>query len=237
MLTNRFWCLRILCLILCLDLGCSRISAPAPQGDGITASPGMLTALDSKVTVYALQQGDNHFSLTASHSKDDRFSPNLQFSASLRDRPDYCPSQIPIGVRFSAFRSLFHHLLGMEPSEQRYVLYVTCYDELDHRLPALALKNGRWRELQKQNAPESVVYPYLGKLLNDGNAFPELNDALKPFPYRAQVDASSLEKLWTARVADLPPQQRQSINVSARDAKSETVPIRISKAFLLTKEN
>lgn len=202
--------------------------------NGVVTEPGGEQAGGGKVTLYSLREGDIHSSLKVVRWDHSGFKTVLYFEATQGNEVMSCPSRIPIGRRLALFDTLFKHLLSLERPNQSYSLFVYCYAEVDDRLPGLAAREKEWKALLKRKAPTYLLCNYIGELLNRGEAYPELADALAPFHYRVRVEPGGLEKLWTRRVSELSPEQRRLISTPVRE--NDILPSEVSKYYLLTKE-
>ena len=217
-------------------LGCRTISpnsgSPTIPGDEVTATSREPNAQDSRVTTYALQQGDIHATLTVSHHKDTSFQSALQFEVTRGGKSTSCSSDLPADARFTSFQTLFRHLLAAEKPEQSYVLYIPCYHEVDDRLPGLAAASPLWHAIERSKPSVKQQYDAIAKLLNDENAMSELSKALDPFHYHVVIEAGDLETIWT-RVSDLTTEQRRLITVPVK--QNEVLPSAIGKTFQISR--
>ena len=229
--------LPIFSLTLGFCLGCHTVPTHSGQaimsGDGITTVLREPRAEDIKATMYVMQQGDVHATLTVTYPKDVSFHPVLQFEAKREKDNSPCSSNLPTSARFSLFQALFKHLLANEQAESSYVLYVNCYHEIDDRLPGLAAASSPWHAVEESKPSVKAQYDAIAKLLNDGKAMSELSRALDPFHYRAVITGGDLEAIW-AKVRELTPEQRRLIEVPVQ--QNEVLPSSINHTFLITRD-
>src|SRR5882757_4217989 len=91
--------LSILSFTLGFFLGCRSVpthsGAATIPSDGVTATAREPNAQDSRVTMYAVQQGDIHATLTVSHSKYASFETALQFEVTQGEKSTSCSPNLP----------------------------------------------------------------------------------------------------------------------------------------------
>ena len=232
------WSSWLFLLFIGVSCGCRRTNSSRSTFDVRPAQPieihtGALSDDMRDSTVYTLKQVGIRSTLTLTHYKDPRTNPELIYTSFADQDHESCATVQPASNQLAKFPDLFKMLTQKQGAEQRYSLLFNCYNEVDDRLPAIAMRNPEWAaELKRPYTSRTLEF--VAKLLNESNAFPELRSSLLSVGYDVHVDAGGLEGLREDHAWHVTARQRALLPGTFDE--SEIVPVHVSRYFRLERQ-
>jgi hypothetical protein len=182
--------------------------------------------------VYSLLDGDTHAQLRIVPATGSAV-PELLLSVWRGSGAEsFAPDPgISIQRRMQFFVPLFQKYLQEGGPGNRFELFVYGAREWDRRLTCLAAQDPGWDRKKGQPIQPQSGYNYYEHLLEKGDAYREVRQALEPLHYRVTL-TGGLEKVIVAPVASFSMESHAGLCGAVQD--SDLLPVRLTVTFTVT---
>jgi hypothetical protein len=211
------------------------VTSPTPQIDvsHVTARTDTSFLLrPGAFRVYSLMDGDTHAQLRIIPATGGA-APELLLSVWRGSGTESFAPDAGISIlrRMQFFVPLFQRYLQEGGPGNRFELFVYGAREWDRRLTCLAAQDLGWDRKKGQPVQLQPGYSYYEHLLEKGDAYREVRQALESLHYRVTL-TGGLEKVIVAPVASFSTDQRAGLCGAVQD--TDLLPVRLTVTFIVT---